>query len=98
MPVIAHSIPDSSSVSRTAASAIDSSSSIAPPGTAQLPLSVRRIFRLSPDHDYGYGWDEAVGLRRIGRVVVVDPLRAHWRILSNWHAASGPVQSALSKC
>lgn len=84
MPVIAHSIPDPSRVSRTAASAIDSSGSIAPPGTAQLPLSVRRIFRLSPDHDYGYGWDEAVGSRRFRVVVVVGPSRAHKRILPDY--------------
>jgi hypothetical protein len=48
MPVIAHLIPDSSKVSRTAAWATDSPKSIAPPGTAQLPLSVRRIIRISP--------------------------------------------------
>ena len=29
----------------------------------------------------------------LGVVVVIDPLRAHWRILSNWLAASGPVQA-----
>jgi hypothetical protein len=48
MPVIAHSIPDSSSVSRAAAWATDSPRSTAPPGTAQLPLSVRRISRIAP--------------------------------------------------
>jgi hypothetical protein len=43
------SIPHSSSVSRTAAWATDSPRSTAPPGTAQLPLSVRRISRISPE-------------------------------------------------
>ena len=37
--MIAHSIPDSSSVSRTAAWATDSPRSTAPPGMAQLSLS-----------------------------------------------------------
>src|ERR1700733_10081208 len=48
MPVILQSMPVSSSVSRTAAWATDSPRSTAPPGTAQLPLSVRRISRISP--------------------------------------------------
>ena len=47
-PVIPHSIPDSSMVSGTAAWATDSQRSIAPPGTAQLSLSDRRIIRISP--------------------------------------------------
>jgi hypothetical protein len=48
IPVIAHSIPVSSSVSRGAAWTTDSPRSIAPPGSAKLPLSVRRISRMSP--------------------------------------------------
>ena len=46
--MISHSIPVSSRVSRTAAWTIDSPRSIAPPGTAQLSLSDRRIIKTSP--------------------------------------------------
>ena len=48
IPVIRHSIPLSSLVSLTAASTMDSPRSIAPPGTAQLSLSERRIIKTSP--------------------------------------------------
>ena len=47
-PVTSQSIPVSSRVSRTAACTIDSPRSIAPPGTAQLSLSDRRISNTSP--------------------------------------------------
>lgn len=47
-PVISHLIPVSSRVSRIAAAGRDSPRSIAPPGTAQLPLSLRRIIGISP--------------------------------------------------
>ena len=47
-PVISQSMPVSSRVSRTAACIIDSPRSIAPPGSAQLSLSDRRISSTSP--------------------------------------------------
>src|SRR5258708_18856199 len=47
-PVISQVMPVSSRVSRTAVSVIDSPGSMPPPGTAQLPLSVRRMSRISP--------------------------------------------------
>jgi hypothetical protein len=47
-PVTSQSIPVSSRVSRTAACTIDSPKSIAPPGSAQLSLSERRISSTSP--------------------------------------------------
>jgi hypothetical protein len=47
-PVISTWTPVSSAVSRTAACTSDSPRSIAPPGNAQLPLSLRRISSSSP--------------------------------------------------
>jgi len=46
-PVIWQVIPVSSNVSRIAAWVMDSLRSMPPPGTAQMPLSVRRISRIS---------------------------------------------------
>jgi hypothetical protein len=47
-PVIVQSTPVSSFASRTAACTIDSPRSMAPPGTAQLWLSERRMSKTSP--------------------------------------------------
>jgi hypothetical protein len=78
MPVIAHSIPDSSIVSRTAAWATDSPRSIAPPG--ERPVAVVH----APDqqdvvrgigHDDVDGRDEGAGPRGVRVVEVVDPAR-----------------------
>ena len=75
-PVTSQSIPVSSRVSRTAACTIDSPRSIAPPGTAQLSLSDRRISNTSPAalaHHHVDRRHQAVRLRRGRVVVVVDP-------------------------
>jgi hypothetical protein len=69
MPVIAHSIPDSLTVSRTAALAVGSPRSSATPGRAQLLFSVRRISRIC--------WPSAPRGSRSSR-----SLWAHQRILS----------------
>ena len=47
------------------------------------------------DDDHVDGRDEAVGLRRLGGVVVVDPLRAHQRILSDWLPLPGLPKRSL---
>ena len=75
-PVTSQSIPVSSRVSRTAACTIDSPRSIAPPGTAQLSLSERRISNTSPAELVTTTLTDGTRLFacRRGRVVVeVDP-------------------------
>jgi hypothetical protein len=71
MPVMAHSMPDSTRVSRTAAWATDSPRSTAPPGIAQLSLSGeadQRDLACAVDYDHVDGRDEAIGHRRLGEV------------------------------
>jgi hypothetical protein len=66
MPVIVHSIPDSSRVSRTAVWATDSPRSTGPPGRAQLLLSVRRISRIAPASLTTTTWTEGTRLLALG--------------------------------
>ena len=75
-PSTSMSIPDSSLVSRTAVSAMYSPKSCAPPGSAHRPLSVRWMSRTrswSSVDEHCHGDDDAVGLRRVRVVEVLDP-------------------------